>query len=79
MNIPSYVLSKFQETYNQLLNTVLIQGLSDRGWTVPNLSYANILVIGPSMPLGTIWYDSDTNKLVVKTVAGYEAVTSVLI
>ena len=79
MNIPGYVLSKSQELYHQLLNTILVAGLSNNGWTVPNLSYVSIEAVAPSMPLGTLWYDTDSNKLVVKTAAGLEAITSVLI
>lgn len=79
MELPSYIKNSSQETYNQQLSQILISGLSNRGWTVPNLSTVNIELIGPSMPLGTIWYDTTINKLVVKTADGYEAVTSVLI
>ncbi len=85
MELPTYIKNLSQETYHQLLSQLLIAGLSDRGWTVPNVSYATIQLIAPSMPLGTIWYNTDTNKLVVKTgqasmsSTGLEAVTSVAI
>jgi len=79
MEIPGYIRSANQELYQQILNQILVAGLSNRGWTVPNLSYANILVAAASMPLGTLWYDTGSNKLVVKTASGIEAITSVLI
>jgi hypothetical protein len=85
MEIPGYVVSPNQELYQKLLNITLINGLSDRGWTVPNVAYATIQALAPSMPLGTIWYNTDTNKLVVKTgqaslsSTGLEAITSVAI
>ncbi len=79
MEIPGYIRSANQDLYQQILNQILVAGLSNRGWTVPNLTYANIQAVSPSMPLGTLWYDTDSNKLVVKTASGIEAVTSVLI
>lgn len=61
-----YLTQEQQLWLDQFIQT-LNAGLSNNGWTVPNLSTADITTVAPSMPLGTIWYDSDVNKLKVKT------------
>ena len=83
MNIPIYVnnpdnTSTGDENYNADLNQTLLDGLSDNGWTVPNLSAADIATIEPSMPNGTIWFNTNLAKLQVKTASGViETITSV--
>ena len=67
MKIPTYIKNTNQENYNELFNQTLRAGLSDNGWTVPNLTSAQITTIGDSLPVGTIWFDTDLAKLVVKT------------
>lgn len=73
MNIPTYIniqyvdkdgfLTSPMQLYNDELNQALQRGLSDNGWTVPQLTTAQITEISPDMPNGTIWYDSTTNQL----------------
>lgn len=73
MNIPTFVRVKFvqadgyltpeMQLYNDELNQVLQNALSDNGWTVPQLTTAQITAIAPKMPSGTLWYDIDTNQL----------------
>lgn len=73
MKIPPFISTKFVEEdgnltspmflYNDQLNRVMQDGLSDNGWTVPQQTTANITTIAPDMPNGTLWYDTDTNEL----------------
>jgi len=73
MNIPTFVNIKFVQSdgyltpemqlYNDELNQALQNGLSNNGWTVPRLTTAQITLIAPKMPDGTLWYDKDTNQL----------------
>lgn len=61
MDIPTYLKSPDyaeQETFMQEMFQTLLDGLSNDGWTVPVLTTAQIAAIAPSMPDGTIWYDS---------------------
>lgn len=51
--------------YNDDLSQTLIQGLGDDGWTTPQQTTVNIAAIAPSMPNGTLWYDTDTDQLKV--------------
>lgn len=57
-------LTEEMQDYNDLINQALINGLSDSGWTVPQITAANLAVIAPKMPSGTIWYDTDNNVFV---------------
>jgi hypothetical protein len=50
--------------YQEELNQVLQTNLSDNGWRVPQISAANLVLIAPSQPDGTIWYDVDNNVFV---------------
>lgn len=78
MKIPTYLQWGNQNYYNSDLNQTLNAGLSDNGWTVPNLSTADITTIEPGMPKGTIWFNTDLSKLMVKTADGViETITSV--
>lgn len=71
-----YLTSEMQ-LYNDELNNTLRNGLSDNGWTLPEVTSAELdLIIAlpadQQMPNGTIWYVSDKppltplNELVVK-------------
>lgn len=76
MMIPVFMEVKFvdedgfltspMQIYNDELNQALQRGLSDNGWTVPQISAANLVKIAPSMPDGTIWYESDAKEWVGK-------------
>jgi hypothetical protein len=87
MIIPTFQDVKFVETtgfltsamrlYNDELNNVLRNGLSDNGWTLPEVTTVQLTAImnlpaDQQMPNGTIWYVSDKppltpyNELVVK-------------
>lgn len=62
--------------YQSELNQALQNGLSDNGWTVPQITAANLVAIAPSMGDGTIWYETDNNLLVVKINGSLEKVTT---
>lgn len=76
MNIPTFIKNLSQENYHEQLNQTLQNGLSNQGWTFPNLSSAQITEAAVSMPLGTVWYNTTINKLVVKTSSGIETISS---
>lgn len=73
MNIPTFVKIQFvqedgfltpeMQNYNDELNQALQNGLSDSGWTVPQLTTTQITQAATFMPNGTLWYDSTTNQL----------------
>jgi hypothetical protein len=67
-NIPyvdedSYLTSQAR-MYNDTLNNVLRNGLSDNGWTLPTVTAAQLTEIVAMTPTpidGTIWYVSDAS------------------
>lgn len=59
MNFPTYIRNADQENYNEELNQNLQDALSSNGWTIPQLTTAQITTISTSMPDGTIWYCTD--------------------
>ncbi len=71
-----YLTSQMQ-MYNDEMNNILRNGLSDNGWTLPEVTKAELakivaLPLEQQMPNGTIWYVSDKppltpyNEIVVK-------------
>ena len=83
MIIPTFVSVQFvdkdgyltsaMQLYNDELNNVLRNGLSDNGWTIPNITDAQLTALEAlpafdQMPLGTVWYVTDAAPptLVVK-------------
>lgn len=61
MDIPTYMKSPDyaqQEIFFEELCQTLLDGLSNNGWTVPQLTTAQISTISSVMPDGTIWYDT---------------------
>lgn len=69
MKFPTYTSQKFVEEngfltqpmqdYNDLLAQALERGLSDNGWTVPQITAADLVKIAPTMGNGTIWYEKE--------------------
>lgn len=70
-------LTTQMQLYNDELNNILRNGLSDNGWTIPEVTSAQLTEImglpsDQQLPNGTIWYVSDKppltpyNELVVK-------------
>lgn len=97
MIIPTFVNVQFTEKdgyltsamqmYNDELNNVLRNGLSDNGWTIPIITSANLakleaLPAFDQMPNGTIWMVRDEaplpvlNELVVKIDGALRKVTT---
>lgn len=71
MNLPTYIKNANQENYHEELNQTLQGGVSDNGYTVPQVTNAQLTVdpwIAPDgtittlalgMPNGTLWYVTD--------------------
>ena len=71
MDIPSYVELNDQDIFFEELVQTLQQGLSDNGWTTPQVTNAELTidpVVAPDgtittlaalMPDGTLWYVTD--------------------
>jgi uncharacterized lipoprotein YajG len=76
MQILTYIKNANQENYHELFNQTMQNGLGNNGWTVPQQNTANITVLASVMPLGTIWYNMDINKLQVLTATGVQTITS---
>lgn len=81
-----YLTSQMQ-LYNDELNNVLRNGLSDNGWTVPIITSANLTALESlpafdKMPNGTLWMVIDEaplpviNELVVKINGALRKVTT---
>jgi hypothetical protein len=76
MHVPVFSVQQFvkndgfltseMQIYNDQLNQALQNGLSDNGWTVPQITATNLATIAPNMPDGTIWYDSTNHEFVGK-------------
>jgi|GEM_PF-1430014 len=83
MIIPTFQSVKFVEEdgylttqmqlYSDELNNVLRNGLSDNGWTLPQVTQAQLAVIDAltgieAMPNGTIWNVHDDDTMVYEVV-----------
>lgn len=76
MYIPAYANVKFikddgfltpdMQSYMDILNQSLQNGLSDNGWTFPPVTAAQLTALAPIMPNGTGWYEKDTGVIVFK-------------
>lgn len=69
-------LTSAMQMYNDELNNILRNGLSDNGWTLPTVTQAQLASIQAltgldAMPNGTIWYVHDTGT------AYYEVVVKI--
>lgn len=72
MNIPPYIKDESEDNYHIELNQALLGGVSDNGYTIPQVT-TNQLTVDPfvlpdgtvvaglaaGMPDGTIWYCTD--------------------
>ena len=59
-------LTPDMQMYNDELNQALKNGLSNNGWTVPQISAADLVKVSTQMPDGTIWYETTNNVFVGK-------------
>ncbi len=86
MNIPTYLAEKWTkedgyltdsaDMYQDELNRVMQESLSDNGWVVPTITQGDLASLesdpNTAMPNGTMWYvvnddgDPPYNELVVK-------------
>lgn len=82
-------LTSSMRLYNDEMNAVLRNGLSDNGWTLPTVTQAELnkilaLPLDQQMPNGTIWHVADPeinptyNEIVVKLDDGTGTGTSAL-
>lgn len=67
-----YLTSQMQ-MYNDELNNILRNGLSDNGWTLPTVTQAELTSIQAitgvdALPNGTIWYVHDNGTAVYEVV-----------
>ena len=78
-------LTSTMQLYNDELNNVLRNGLSDNGWTLPVVTQAQLAAImalpaDQQMPNGTIWYVHDASntyyEVVVKINGALRKVTT---
>lgn len=86
MNIPGFFnwvwtkkngeLTDSARLYQDELSQVLQNGLSDNGWTLPQITAANLVSIEPDMPNGTIWYEADNHEVVIKINGALRKVTT---
>lgn len=86
MNIPAFINIQFVEKngyltsemqyYNDELNQVLQNGLSDNGWTTPQQEAVDIVAVELMMPDGTFWYDTDNHEIVFKVNGALRKVTT---
>lgn len=77
-----YLTSQMQ-LYNDELNTVLRNGLSDNGWTIPQVTQQQLTDIAnlpadQQMPNGTMWVVTDLSpqELVIKLDGALRKVTT---
>lgn len=82
-------LTSAMQLYNDELNNILRNGLSDNGWTLPTVTQAQLTQINAitgvdALPNGTIWYVANPainptyNEIVVKLDDGTGMGTSAL-
>lgn len=76
-DVPIYINQEDQDLYNDLLNQYLRDNLSQNGFSTPIKTTSEITDIASSVQNGTLWYDSDTDELKVKS-AGVVKVVQVI-
>lgn len=78
MNLPTYLRGSENDnqSFFEEMFLTLLEGLSNNGWTVPNLTTAQITAVQSQMPVGTLWFNTSVDKLQVKTSGGIETITS---
>src|SRR5882724_9171565 len=66
-------LTTQMQMYNDELNNILRNGLSDNGWTLPEVTQTQLMDIialpsDQTMPNGTIWYVHDDDTMIYEVV-----------
>lgn len=69
-------LTPEMQIYHDQLNQALQNGLSDNGWTLPQINAANLAAVQAQMPNGTMWYESDAHEVVIKINGALRKVTT---
>lgn len=70
VDIPTYIENPNQENYNEELNQTLRQLLNEGGWVFPSITTAQSAILEPSLPVASVFFDTNLAKLRVKTAAG---------
>jgi hypothetical protein len=86
VNIPTFIdvmfvkpdgyLTPEMQLFHDQINQTFQNGLSDNGWTVPQITAANLVLIAPDMPNGTCWYETDNHQVVFKINGALRKVTT---
>lgn len=64
MDIPTYLVYQGQPQFIEALTQTLREGLSDNGFTIPNVTAAEVvelLDVDPPLPAGSLWFNVDLN------------------
>lgn len=69
-------LTPEMQIYHDQLNQSLQNGLSNNGWTLPQITGANLVAVESQMPNGTMWYESDIHQVVIKINGALRKVTT---
>ena len=72
-------LTESAEMYHDELNRSMQSALSDNGWTFPQQEFATIQDIEGEMPDGTVWWDTDNSRLVLKNGANLYSINTSII
>jgi len=80
-DIPTILKGPYEEDYQRQLNQVLLESLSNNGWTLPNLTNAQVTLITSYtferiMPVGTQWMNTTVGKMQFITVAANPLTTT---
>lgn len=89
MNVPTYLyqqwvnengeLTASASMYHDELNRAMQDALSDNGWTFPQLEFSEIENVSSEMPDGTVWWDTDNTRLVLKSGASLYSIDATVI
>lgn len=69
-------LTPDMQSYMDLQNQALQNGLSNNGWTLPQVTAAQLVAVQPVMPDGTMWYETDAHEFVIKINGALRKVTT---
>jgi len=78
MDLPTYIKQQNQENFIEELTQTLLDNLSNNGFVIPAQNTATITSLSLTMPVPTLWYNTDINKLQFSVAAGVvQTITSV--
>lgn len=73
---PDGFLTPDMQSYMDVMNQSLQNGLSDNGWTLPLVTAAQLAEAAPKMRDGTMWYQTDAHEVVIKINGALRKVTT---